>query len=182
MPESHDDLHELAIRAAAGSRPDLQRLLSEIHIRRLAHSGARRILADTTDVEDAAQETLIAVARGIGGFQARARFTTWLHRLAVNAALEVLRRKTRAGSPTDELPAPTVRMSSVAATRMDVDNAISRLPDHYREALRLREFDQRSYEEIADLLHLPLNTVRTRIARARRLVAIYLNFRPGPDG
>lgn len=176
MPESHDDLHEMAIRAAAGSRADLQSLLSEIHVRRLAHSGARRVLADAADVEDAAQETLIAVARGIGSFQGRSRFTSWLHRIAVNAAMEVLRRKTRAGSPTDAPPAPTVRMSSVAATRMDVDNAMNRLPDHYREALRMREFDQRSYEEIAVVLDLPLSTVRTRISRARRLVAVYLNI------
>ncbi len=181
-PESHEDLQELALRAAAGSRRDLQELLHQIHLRRLAHGGARRILADTTDVDDAAQETLIAVARGIGTFEGRSRFTSWLHRIAVNAALEVLRRKNRAGSPTDEPPEPGPesgtlrRMSSMAATRLDVENALRRLPEQYREALRLREFEQRSYEEIADLLQLPVGTVRSRISRARRLVGVYLNI------
>lgn len=178
----HDDLQELAVRAASGSRRDLQELLHEIHVRRLAHGGARRILADAADVEDAAQETLIAVARGIHTFEGRSRFTSWLHRIAVNAALEVLRRKTRAGEPTDDPPEPggaLRRMSSVAATRMDVENAMRRLPDEYREALRLREFEQRSYEEIADLLHLPIGTVRSRISRARRLIGVYLGLTPG---
>ncbi|WP_436533478.1 sigma-70 family RNA polymerase sigma factor [Actinoplanes sp. HUAS TT8] len=180
MPD--DDLQELAERAAAGSRTDLQELLHRIHVRRLAHAGARRVLADAADVEDAAQETLIAVARGIHTFEGRSRFTSWLHRIAVNAALEIVRRKSRAGSPTDEPPelgATLRRMSSVAATRMDVDNALRRLPDEYREALRLREFDQRSYEEIADLLHLPIGTVRSRISRARRLIGVYLHLAPG---
>jgi RNA polymerase sigma-70 factor (ECF subfamily) len=183
-PESHDDLQELAIRAAAGSRRDLQELLHEIHVRRLAHGGARRVLADAADVDDAAQETLVAVARGIHTFAARSRFTSWLHRIAVNAALEVLRRKARAGSPTDDPPEPGPaggtlrRMSSVAATRLDVENAVRRLPAEYQEALRLREWEQRSYEEIADLLHLPLGTVRSRISRARRLAGVYLNLFP----
>ena len=66
----------------------------------------------------------------------------------------------------------------MVATRLDVENAPRRLPEQYREALCLREFDQRSYEEIATLLHLPINTVRTRISRARRLVAVYLNIIP----
>ncbi len=177
----HEDLQELAVRAASGSRRDLQELLHEIHVRRLAHGGARRVLADAADVEDAAQETLIAVARGIHTFEGRSRFTSWVHRIAINAALEVLRRKSRAGSPTDEPPEPggtLRRMSSVAATRIDVENALRRLPDEYREALRLREFDQRPYEEIADLLHLPIGTVRSRISRARRLIGVYLGLAP----
>ncbi|MBB2947465.1 RNA polymerase sigma-70 factor (ECF subfamily) [Actinoplanes lutulentus] len=175
------DLQELALRAAAGSRQDLQELLSEIHSRRLAYPGARRVLADPADVDDAVQETLIAVARGIGTFQARARFTTWLHRIAYHAALEVLRRKTRVGTPSEDVPEPAGtlrRMSSVAATRMDVENALRRLPAEYQEALRLREWDQQSYEEIAERLNLPIGTVRSRISRARRLVAVYLNLIP----
>ncbi|MBU2668406.1 RNA polymerase sigma factor [Actinoplanes bogorensis] len=186
LPESHDDLQEIAVRAAAGSRRDLQELLREVHTRRLAHRGARRVLADAADVEDAAQETLIAVARGIHTFAGRARFTSWLYRIAGNAALEVLRRKTRGGTPTDEPPEPVPtggtfrRMSSVAATRLDVENAMRRLPDEYREALKLREFDQRSYEEIAELMNLPIGTVRSRISRARRLLGVYLNIIPGP--
>jgi RNA polymerase sigma-70 factor (ECF subfamily) len=156
-PESHDDLQEMASRAAAGSRRDLQELLHEIHLRRLAHGGARRVPADAADVDDAAQETLIAVARGIRTFEGRSRFTTWLHRTAVNAALEVLRRKSRGGEPTDDPPEPGAagggtlrRMSPVAATRLNVEAAPARLPTEYRDALHLREFEQRSYEEIAE--------------------------------
>ncbi|MBM2620926.1 sigma-70 family RNA polymerase sigma factor [Actinoplanes sp. LDG1-06] len=184
LPESHDDLQEIALRAAAGSRRDLQELLREIHTRRLAHGGARRVLADAADVEDAAQETLIAVARGITTFEGRSRFTSWLHRIAVNAALETLRRKSRGGTPTDDPPEPAAaagalrRMSSMAATRLDVENAMRRLPEPYREALHMREIDQRSYEEIAEIMNLPLGTVRSRISRARRLLAVYLNIIP----
>jgi RNA polymerase sigma-70 factor (ECF subfamily) len=109
-------------RAAAGSRPDLQELLREIHVRRLAHGAARRVLADAADaadVDDAAQETLIAVSRGIHTFEGRSRFTSWLHRIAVNAALDVLHRRTRAGSPSDEVPeSGTLRRMSPRGRRL----------------------------------------------------------------
>ncbi|MEU7903573.1 sigma-70 family RNA polymerase sigma factor [Actinoplanes sp. NPDC049118] len=178
------DVEEWAVAAAAGSQPALRRLLAAISADRMAHPALRRVLVDPADVEDAAQETLIAVSRGIGTFAGRARFTTWLYQVARNTALEVLRRKDRGGIPTDELPDPGLRagelrrMSSMAATRLDVENAMRLLPGRYREALRLREWEQRSYEEIATELDLPLNTVRTHINRGRRLLAIYLTTAP----
>jgi RNA polymerase sigma-70 factor, ECF subfamily len=181
-----ETLAEWAADAAGGDPEALRRLLSAIGSERLAHPALRRVLADPADVEDAAQETLIAVSRGIGTFAGRARFTTWLHRVATNAALEVLRRKTRGGTPTDELPEPGLRpgelrrMSSMAATRVDVENAMRLLPEPYQKVLRLREWDQRSYEEIAGELGLPVNTVRTHINRGRRLLAVYLTA--GPAG
>jgi RNA polymerase sigma-70 factor (ECF subfamily) len=180
-----ETLEEWAAAAAGGSQPALRRLLTAISSGRLAQPALRRVLADPADVEDAAQETLIAVSRGIGTFASRARFTTWLYRVATNAALEILRRKDRGGTPTDDLPEPGLRagelrrMSSIAATRLDIENAMSLLPERYRAALRLREFDQRSYEEIAVELDLPVNTVRTHINRGRRLLALYLSA--GPD-
>ncbi|MEV6303532.1 RNA polymerase sigma factor [Actinoplanes sp. NPDC051861] len=173
-------VEEWASAAAGGNPAALRRLLSAISSGRLAHPALRRVLADAADVEDAAQETLIAVSRGIGTFAGRARFTTWLHRVATNAALDVLRRRDRGGIPSQDLPEPALRagelrrMSSIAATRLDVENAMRLLPDRYREALRLREWEQRSYEEIAAELDLPVNTVRTHISRGRRLLAVYL--------
>ncbi|MEV6346806.1 RNA polymerase sigma factor [Actinoplanes sp. NPDC051851] len=176
MTESPEEIENWAADAAAGSAPALRRLLTEISVSRLAHPALRRVLADPADVEDAAQETLIAVSRGIHTFRGRAAFTAWLQRVAVNAALELLRRKSRGGEPEPSPPGGELRrMSSIAATRVDIENAMRLLPEHYRTALRLREWDQRSYEEIAGQLDVPLHTVRNHVSRGRRLLALYLN-------
>jgi Sigma-70 region 2 len=85
----------LATRAAAGDREALETLL-ERHVDRI-HAVCRRVLGDREDALDATQEAMIAVARGIGRYDGRSAFTTWLYRVATNAALD---EGTAQGAPT----------------------------------------------------------------------------------
>jgi RNA polymerase sigma-70 factor, ECF subfamily len=168
---------DLAARASAGDRAALETLL-ERHVDRI-HAVCRRILGDREDALDATQEAMIAVARGIGRFDRRAAFTTWLYRVATNAALDEGRRKVRRPRPVD----PPAEAASVASpedavgARLDVDAALGDLPEEFRVAVVLRDLCDLDYAEIAEVLGVPPGTVRSRIARGRSALAEALGNR-----
>src|SRR5215469_15825802 len=93
------DSEALARRAAAGDRRALETLL-ELHADRI-HALCRRVVAHPEDALDATQEAMIAVVRGITRFDGRSAFTTWLYRVATNAALDELRRRRRRPIPAE---------------------------------------------------------------------------------
>jgi RNA polymerase sigma-70 factor (ECF subfamily) len=174
---------QLAAAAAGGDRRALELLLDR-HADRV-HAVCRRVVVHPEDALDATQEALVAIARGIGRFDGRSRFTTWLHRVATNAALDELRRKKRrpvTGFATDVADeggerAPTGRASRPAAgepmetdaidVRLDVDAALLEVPDEFRAAVVLRDLADLDYSEIAEVLAVPLGTVKSRVARGR---------------
>jgi RNA polymerase sigma-70 factor (ECF subfamily) len=122
------------------------------------------------DGSDAAQEALIAVTRGLASFDGRSQFSTWAYRVAVNAALDELRRRRRRPEPVDAIAPTTSHNSAVdtaVADRVDVDRALQQLPPDYRAAVVLRDLCGLDYAEIADVLAIPPGTVRSRIARGR---------------
>lgn len=168
-------LDGLATYGADGAVPATEVLLELVHRHRIAHPAITSLLVDPADIEDAAQLTLIAVLEKIAQFEGRSRFQTWVRAIARNEALQVLRRKQRKTEPSaEEVPeqwAFSRRLSSVVADEVAVRQALDRVPEPYREALVLREFDQLGYEEIAERLGVPVGTVRSRIARARDLLA-----------
>lgn len=167
------DDERLAGAAAHGDRAALEALL-ERHADRV-HTLCRRVLGDPHDAMDATQEALLAVARGIGGFDGRSRFTTWLHRVAVNAAVDEARRRGRRPVPHETLPEPRpdgrASPEDAVAGRLDLDAALAALPVEFRAAVALRDVADLDYAEIAAVLGVPLGTVRSRIARGRRAVA-----------
>jgi len=173
-PGVPDDDRELAARAARGDRRALEQLL-ERHADRV-HAVCRRIVVNRDDALDATQEAMLAVARGIGHFDSRSAFTTWLYRVATNAALDELRRRRRRPMPTAEIPEPAGRASfdDAVAARLDVDAALAVLPDDFRVAVVLRDLCDLDYAEIASVLGLPPGTVRSRIARGRAALAAAL--------
>jgi RNA polymerase sigma-70 factor (ECF subfamily) len=129
---------------------------------------------------------MIAVARGIGRFDGRSAFTTWLYRVATNAALDEGRRRSRRPSPVETLPEPQSASGSPLDTRVgarvDVDAALARLPEEFRVAVVLRDLCDLDYAEIADALDVPPGTVRSRIARGRAQLADLLgNHAPEAD-
>jgi RNA polymerase sigma-70 factor (ECF subfamily) len=174
--EGADDLLDaIARRAAAGSRPATEVLLGIVHRHHLAEPAVAGILVTPADLDDAVQLTLIAVLEHVDGYEGRARFRTWLSRVARNEALMVLRRKQRKSEPSGE-PVPdgagfVRRLSSVLADQLTVQALLDSLPEHYRVPLALRELDGLEYEEIADRLGIPIGTVRSRIARGREQLA-----------
>jgi RNA polymerase sigma-70 factor (ECF subfamily) len=139
-----------------------------------------RFLPNRQDAEEACQDTLVAVARGIGQFEGRSSFHTWLHRLAANRArstYQSLRRRyaeESGGVPLPERPDPR-RTSVVAGTRLDLLDALDGLSPQQAEAVTLRDVLGVSYGEIATLLDLPVGTVKSRIHEARRGLRERLN-------
>ncbi|HUF83189.1 MAG TPA: sigma-70 family RNA polymerase sigma factor [Acidimicrobiia bacterium] len=163
----------LAAAAAAGDRGALELLLDR-HADRI-HALCRRVIGHPEDALDATQEAMIAVARGIGRFDGRSAFTTWLYRVATNAALDEGRRRSRRPQPVETLPEPPSTSGSPLDTRVgarvDVDAALARLPEEFRVAVVLRDLCDLDYAEIADALDVPPGTVRSRIARGRAALA-----------
>lgn len=113
---------------------------------------------------------MIAISRGLSRFDGRAGFTTWSHRVATNASLDELRRRTRriATSLPDE-PAGGRHdpVGDQITARLDVDAALARLPEEFRVPVVLRDQAGLSYDEISQVLSVPPGTVRSRIARGR---------------
>jgi RNA polymerase sigma-70 factor (ECF subfamily) len=128
------------------------------------------------DALDATQEALIAVVRGLPRFDGRARFGTWVYRIATNACLDELRRRRRRpepGLPEAERPvagsAPA--LDTAVTDRVAVDEAITGLPPEFRAPVVLRDLCRLDYAEIAEVLAIPPGTVRSRIARGRAFLA-----------
>ena len=175
------DLGELVSAAQTGEGAALERLLAEARPKLMAL--AMRVLGDPDDAEDAVQDAMIKVWRNLGRFEGRAAFTTWLHRIAINASLDRLRRRgsvhIAAGAPDEhhhdasELVPPETpeRVYARAETAVVVRQAISSLSESHGEALRLCDLEGESYATIADVVNCPLGTVMSRLFHARRKLA-----------
>lgn len=152
----------------------LERLLHEQHPK--IRAVCLRILGNHADADDAAQEALIRISRSIDSFDGRSNVNTWVYRIATNAALDELRRRSRRplslvdGDPNR--PDPT---GEAAFARIDssgsLDAALAAIPDEYRVAMVLRDVADLDYDEIAEVLGVPGGTVRSRIARGRGRLA-----------
>jgi RNA polymerase sigma factor (sigma-70 family) len=167
-PVSTDDvdLDRLARSAAAGDTAALDALLTAVRadVLRLC----ARFLPYREDAEEACQDTLLAVARGIGGFAGRAAFRTWLHGIAANRARSTYRAlRLRFLSESGEAALPDrpdpQRTSVVAGTRLDLLEALEAIGPELAEPLV-----GLPYREIATLLQVPEGTVKSRIHEARR--------------
>ena len=174
------DLGELVAAAQTGEGEALERLLAEARPKLLAL--AMRVLGDTDEAEDAVQDATIKVWRNLGRFEGRAAFTTWLHRIAVNAALDRLRRRgtvpLASGTPDEhhhdgQLPVPETpeRIYARAETAVVVQRAMAQLSETHGEALRLCDLEGESYATIAAVTECPLGTVMSRLFHARRKLA-----------
>lgn len=175
-------------RAQAGDRAALDALLRR-HYDRI-RALCRRIVGNDADADDATQEALILIARGIGRFDGRSAFGTWAYRVTTNACLDELRRRGRRPQPAeidDERSEASGRaLDQSVAGRLDIDAALAQLPTEFRIAVVLRDLCQLDYREIADTLGVPAGTVRSRIARGRAHLARLLepdhgNQAPAPQ-
>ena len=137
----------------------------------------RRRLLDPARAEDLAQETFAAVWRGSARYEPRALFRTYLYSIAFNL-LSAERRRQRARATEPLADATTAGSSTETEAVLWLRQGVDRLDASDREIVMLREFEQFSYAEIAQLLDLPLNTVRSRLFRAR--LALRELLEPGP--
>ncbi|EDM77034.1 RNA polymerase ECF-type sigma factor [Plesiocystis pacifica SIR-1] len=134
-----------------------------------------RLSADPTLADDLAQEVFLRAYRGLVGFEGRSRFSTWLYRIAYNVFLNHrTRSKELAALPTgfeSQAAAPEGELSpSRFDMRRDLAAAIAGLPERYRAVVTLYYLEDVSYPEIAEVLDLPLGTVKTHLHRAKKLL------------
>jgi RNA polymerase sigma-70 factor, ECF subfamily len=143
----------------------------------------RRRMNDAAQAEELAQETFLAVLRGSQRYEPRATFRSYLFGIAFYI-LAAHRRKsandqTYVAAAPSEMPAPSgTNPENVICIRQ----AVERLEEAEREVLLLREFEELSYAEIAKILYLPVNTVRSRMFRARMALREILETAPGNSG
>ena len=133
-----------------------------------------RIVVNKADAEDATQHALISIVRALPGFDGRAKFSTWVYRIATNAALDEVRRIRRRPTPTDidaTFVLPVADGTGAVEAQMDVAQALALLPEEYRTTMVLRHVADLDYEEIAEIQGVPVGTVRSRLARGRTQLA-----------
>ena len=177
-PPPPADEASLVQAAQNGDRRALDRLLRDQQER--IHAVCRRITGNDADALDATQDAMMAVVRGLPRFDGRARFSTWVYRVATNTCLDELRRRKRrpvVGLPEHDgevLDIPSdgeMAVDDGVATRLEVDAALAELPEEFRATVVLRDLCQLDYAEISEVLDIPAGTVRSRIARGRRQLA-----------
>ena len=115
--------------------------------------------------EDLTQETFLAVIRSSSRYEPRALVRTYLYGIAMNLLAAERRQRFRDSPPGQ--PSAEPRTNNAEEAGIWVRHALDKLNESEREILMLREYEQLSYSEIADLLKLPVNTVRSRLFRAR---------------
>jgi len=167
-----DDPDVLLAAARRGDHDALEALLRSVHDRMAAV--ARRVLRDPGDAADCTQEALIRVVRGLAGFDGRSSFSTWCHRIVATTALDELRRRSRRPvtvpetdrEPLSTEPAPE-QASLDALALADIDSALACLPEEFRQAVVLSDVADLDYSTIAEMLEVPVGTVKSRVARGR---------------
>ncbi|UUZ85468.1 sigma-70 family RNA polymerase sigma factor [Paenibacillus sp. P26] len=162
---------ELIKAAQAGDRDALITLLRDIenHVYRTAYY----VLGNEQDAMDAAQEALIRIYTKINSYEEKAQFKTWVQRIVTNLCIDKFRRSRPTVSIeqhemnfTAQQTVEDEVMSSYIA--QDIRAAIDKLPEHHRTVVVLRYLQDFSYNEIAESLNLPINTVKSYLFRARQ--------------
>ena len=149
-----------------------------------------RLIRDSAEVEDVAQEAFVKAYRALPNFRGDSAFYTWLYRIAINTAKNYLvsqGRRAPTSTQADVEDAETFddgdhlrdlnTPDSMLVTKQvgeAVNRAIDQLPEDLRTAIVLRELEGLSYEEIAESMQCPIGTVRSRIFRAREAIALEL--------
>lgn len=145
------------------------------------HAVCRRLCRNPADADDAAQEALIAIVRGLPRFDGRSALSSWIYRVTTNACLDELRRLRRRPDPVEPgvvdraVGGPVGVTPEDAAigseTRQELATALDSLPEEFRVAVVLRDVADLDYVGIAEITDVPVGTVRSRIARGRARLA-----------
>ena len=190
--ESSEQDRELVERALAGDEAAYGELVEKY--RNALYHHIRRITREKAEVEDLVQETFIKAFSALESYSTQFAFSTWLYKIATNHAIDFLRKKrlrtqsidkpiqTKEGEMEMELPDTTYRPDRHIVEdqrRTLIQEAIDALPPKYYKVIVLRHQHEKSYEEIAQELDLPLGTVKAHIFRARELLNKFLRDKRG---
>ena len=184
----------LVQRAQAGDRDALSALVQSQQT--YVYSIAMSLMHNPADAADMTQEAFVRLLRSLGTYRGETKFTTWLYRLVTNICLDGLRRR---GRPVDSLDEPASTQAGDEAqstgdrladndrwthpeeelelreSASEVRAALEQLPSAQRLALTLHYFQEMRYEDIADTMGLPLNTVKSHIRRGKERLALVLS-------
>jgi RNA polymerase sigma-70 factor (ECF subfamily) len=168
---------ELLARVVSGDR-DAFDIMMRAHEDRV-FSVCLRILGDRERALDATQDTFLTVFRKAGQFEGRAAFGTWIYRIAVNVCYDQIRRAKRRPSeslPDHADPADPAAEAAIdsAGLRPEIEHALATLSPEFRNAVILSDLEGLSLPEVAEVLDVPIGTVKSRVFRGRRLLAIQL--------
>jgi RNA polymerase sigma-70 factor (ECF subfamily) len=177
----------LVDRAKAGDRAAFDELLIAVRPRALA--AALKVLHNRDDAEDAVQDAFLKVWRCLATFECRSSFSTWIHRIVTNASLDLMRKNSSRSETVERTDVQDVALN-VAITddepsnqqtpeselrdyeiQMLVRTAVATLPAAHRQAVELREFEDLSYQEMAEVIKCPVGTVMSRLHHARHKLA-----------
>lgn len=186
MPTFADPDEDLVRRVGQGDPAAIQAMVARKLPRMLAL--AQRMLGDAVEAEDVAQEAMLRAWRQAPGWApGRARFDTWLHRVALNLCYDRLRR--RREIPTNAVPdrrdegAAPDRGLLAADVGAAVNGALARLPDRQREAIVLCHYQELSNIEAAGLMEISIEALESLLSRGRRALRQALaDHRPGAEG
>lgn len=209
MTTNSNDSHEERTSRSAQTREDARlveetlagnqlsfQLLVERYQERL-FALARHYTKNPVEIEDVVQESFLKAFRRLDTFHHQSSFYTWIYRIATNTILDFLKRRGRSPiqsvedpevlarpEPTDGF-APNVNIEREEIAEV-THKVLAELPDIFRTVLVMREFEERSYQEIADVLGISIGTVESRLFRARarfreRLTKDFPEFSPGGD-
>jgi RNA polymerase sigma-70 factor, ECF subfamily len=183
IPAGRDEEEELLVaRCLAGDVEAFRPLVNRYQ--RLAFSVALRMLGSRADAEDIAQQAFVDAFNALERFHGEGRrhaFSTWLLRIAVNRSKDVLKSKRRTEEPLEhdvhggqaafayDPSTPEANVSS-GERRARLEAALLGLPTKYREVLVLKDAEDLSYEEIHNILQLPVTTLKIRVVRARAML------------
>ena len=134
------------------------------------------MMGDRAAAEEAAQEALVRIWKGLPGFRGQSSLSTWIYTITRNACLTMLRRS---GPRMESLEEAAGRQEAdkrsatgwPAAPVPGVQELVDRLPAKYRQVVALFYMQEKSYDEVADMLGLPVGTVKTYLFRARKSMA-----------
>jgi RNA polymerase sigma-70 factor (ECF subfamily) len=141
-----------------------------------------RLLGDSAEAEDLAQEAFLRAFRRLGTYDDGRPFGPWMRRVAANLCLNALQRRGPAAAElddeADEVADDPQETPELAGDRAELAQRVRagllRLPDHYRAVIELRHYQDMSYDEMAAALGIGVGDVRTRLFRARRMMAKWL--------
>ena len=172
------EAEELALveRAVAGEERAFAELVTRYQT--AVYNLAYRMLGDSAEAEDAAQEVFLRMYRRLATYDARHRFSTWVLSIASHYCIDLLRRKRPWLVPLENIQnwmrarGRGPEAIALAHEQQDAVRALlARLPEHYRLVLLLRYWHDLGYEEIAQVVDLPVSTIKARLHRARNALA-----------
>src|SRR5437870_5823075 len=178
-PVTEQDEKQLVISSKKGDQDAFAQLVQQ-HQRRVFNL-AFRMLQQYEEANEVTQETFLAAWQGLPSFRGDAQFSTWLYRIAYNCALKQLEQRKRDKALQVALHAERALESEDSQIRADaeldahdqqalVQEQLSHLPAKYRIVLILRHLQEMTYEEMAEILKMPVGTIKTHLFRARNLL------------